>query len=134
MRAFKIPQRLLGGGPVAPVRLDRIAEFGQGGLGRERQPRRIAAGFPGQQIGYRIGRWGGAIHRVRPPRRRKNRGGLRGRGVVFRARGLRREGRGRGRRGSGGRRLGRRYPEQGSGVTLALQEKRVHANADQSDR
>ena len=56
MSAFKIPQRLLGGGPLFPVRLDRVAKFGQGGLGGQDQMRGVAVGFPGQQIRDRIGR------------------------------------------------------------------------------
>ena len=31
--ALKLPQRLLSGRPLFPVRLDRIAQFSQGGLG-----------------------------------------------------------------------------------------------------
>ena len=72
MSMFKIPQRLLGGGPLFPVRLDRVAKFGQGGLGGLGQTRsRIAVGFPGQQIRDRIGHWGGACGGVRWTRRRK---------------------------------------------------------------
>ena len=47
MGALKIPQRLLGGGPVLSVRLHSIAKFDQGRLGGKDQPR-IAVGFPGQ--------------------------------------------------------------------------------------
>ena len=54
--ALKLSQRLLRGGPLLPVRLDRVAKLGQGGLGGQGQPRAVAVGFPGQQIGDRIGR------------------------------------------------------------------------------
>jgi len=127
MSMFKIPQRLLGGGPLFPVRLDRVAKFGQGGLGGLRQTRsRIAVGFPGQQIRDRIGHCGG----VRWPRRRNDRRELRRWSGVFRAL----WGGGLGWRGSGGGWLRRRKSEQRGRMALALQEKRVDANADQSDR
>jgi hypothetical protein len=131
MSAFKIPQRLLGGGALFPVRLDRVAKFGQGGLGGQGQTRGVAVGFPGQEIRDRIGRRGGALGGVGWPRRRNSRGGLRGRSGVYRAGAL--WGGGLGWRGSGGG-LRRRESEQRGGMALALQEKRVDANADKSDR
>ena len=90
MSVFEIPQRLLGGGPFFPVRLDRIAKFGQRRLSGQGQMRGVIVGFPGQQFGNRIGRRRGDLGCGRRPRRRKSRGGLRGRGrgVVFRACGL----------------------------------------------
>ena len=50
MSVFEIPQRLLGGGPLFPVRLDRIAKFGQRRLSGQDQMRGVTVGFPGQQI------------------------------------------------------------------------------------
>ena len=60
MSVLKLSQRLLRCGPLFPVRLDRVAKFGQGGLGGQGQVRGIAVGFPGQQFGDRIGRRGRA--------------------------------------------------------------------------
>ena len=58
MRALKLSQRLLGCGPLLPVWLDGVTKFGQRGLGGQGQTRGIAAGFPCQQFGDRIGPWG----------------------------------------------------------------------------
>ena len=55
MGVLEIPQRLLGGGPLFPVRLHRIAKLGQRGLGGQNQTRSVTVGLPGQQIGDRIG-------------------------------------------------------------------------------
>jgi hypothetical protein len=132
MTVFKIPQGLLGGDPLVPVRLERVAQFDQGGLGGHDQPRGIAVSFPRQEIGYRIGRRGGAIGGVCRSRRGRNGGEARGRDVEFRTYGLWRGGR-RWRR-SGRRLLWRRDSEQRGGMTLTLQDNRVNANADKSDR
>ena len=56
MGALKLSQRLLRCGPLLPVRLDRVAKLGQGGLGGQDQARSVAVGFPCQQFGDRIGR------------------------------------------------------------------------------
>ena len=56
MGPFEISQRLLGRETVIPVRLDRIAEFGQRGLGGQNQMRPVDVRFPAQKIGDRIGR------------------------------------------------------------------------------
>ena len=39
MGVLEFPQRLLGGGPLFPVRLHRVAQFSQGGLGGQNQAR-----------------------------------------------------------------------------------------------
>ncbi len=56
MGPFEIPQRLLGRKTVVPVRLDRVAEFGQRGLGGQNQMRPIGVSLPAQKIGDWIGR------------------------------------------------------------------------------
>ncbi len=56
MGSFEIPQRLLGRKTVVPVRLDRVAEFGQRGLGGQNQMRPIGVSLPAQKIGDWIGR------------------------------------------------------------------------------
>src|ERR1700733_14160215 len=110
MRALELSQRLPRCGPLLPVRLDRVAKLGQGGLGGESQARGIAVGFPCQQFGDRIGRWGQAPRALSRARGRKSGRGLAGRGIVFRADWLlrRRRGGGGGGGGRGGGKLRRR--------------------------
>ena len=83
MSALKIAQRLLSGGPLFAIRLDRVAKFGQGALGGQDQMRVVAVGFPGQEIRDWIGRWGGTLGGGHRPRRGNSRGELRGRSVAF---------------------------------------------------
>jgi hypothetical protein len=108
VRALKLSQRLLGCGPLLPVWLDGVTKFGQRGLGGQGQARGVAAGFPCQQFGDRIGPWGRTPRALSRARRRKSNRGLRGRGDVFRAGWLLRRRRGWRGRGRGGRNLRRR--------------------------
>jgi hypothetical protein len=56
MDPFEISQRLLGRETVIPIRLDRVAKFGQRGLRGQNQMRPIDASLPAQKIRDRVGR------------------------------------------------------------------------------
>ena len=130
MGALEIPHRLLGRETVVPVRLDRVAQFGQRGLGGQNQMRPIDVRIPAQEIGDRIGR--GSLGRFCRPRGRKSDRGRRGRSLTLGAWGLW--------NGRRGRRLGRRgegrhkRSEERRGTALVLKKKRVDADAHQTDR
>ncbi len=132
MSVLEIPQGLLRLRALLPVRLDCIAELGQGGLGGHGQMRGITRGFAGQKRGDRIGRRRRARDGCRRPRRRQSRDRLRRRGFLFGADGL--WSGSRGWRGSGGLRFRRRESKQRRRVALALQQKRVNGDADKRDR
>jgi hypothetical protein len=131
MDPFEIPQGLLGRDAVIPVRLHRVAKFGQRSLRGQNQMRPIDASLPAQKIRDRIGRERrGGVGRLRRPRGRKSGGGLRGRSVM-----LRRFWSGRGcRRPTGGREGRQQRSEKRRGTTLVLKKKRVDGDAGQTDR
>ena len=126
---LEFSQGLLGRGPLFPVWFDRVAQLSQGGLGGQNQAR-VAVGLLGQQVGDRIGRRLRACRRLSRARRGQGLWGLYRRSAVFRADRLWRNSR---RRGDGGK-LRRRRSEQGRRMALALQEKRVDADADKRDQ
>ena len=136
MRAFEIPQRLLGRGALFPVRLDRVAELGQSGLGGQDQMRGIAVSFPANKLRDRIRRRRGAPARLPPgapgeePRGRRGAGRCSSTLAGFGAgAGAEREQERDGRGGFGGR-----ESEQRRRMTFALQQKRVDGDADKGER
>ena len=114
MSVLEIPQGLLGGGPLFPIRLDRIAKLGQGGLGGQGRMRASSWVSPanssaiGSDAGGEI--WAAAAGRAGGRAAKDCAGGA---GRVFRARWLLR-GRGAGAGAAAGG-FGGENPNNGAG-------------------